>query len=544
MKDNAKNNNKVEVNNLECKHCKTINLLEIISKNNDYIIQSHCDSCNSKTKDIPMYSFFHSSSQLSSDSYKCSLHPDKVYKYYCKSCRMNYCELSLGKHIKHDTVKLDELMNEAKYNKYYDLLKQANIIVKKISNEIKTSLVNSLTEQSLLLKHYIKNIEESYANYSRVNNRLLGILQVLYEMYDKSKEHTCYQFIMNILSNTNYNFQIPLINQQNLSSEFLIGKASKLIQYFSISTIIDLSQTKKKKELSLIGSIYLDKISNFIYITSDNKIASFSQSTHLLSIYNPFTLELEKNISGIDPFTSIILPIDNERIASIYQFGKDIKLWKISEDGAQYNKIALYAGHQQSINKIIKLQFPLNTIASCSVDRTIKIWSADPPYDCLYTYEGHTNIIYSIVETITGLLVSGSIDRTIRFWRKDPYTKDPVKIIENVSCSQNRMIEVSQRQKLIVVGKNHFTVINVTSMQIESIVECGRTDLIQMLYGSSTFITSGMNSLTLWNGDSYKQISKIERAHDSFINDLIKMEDFDYYMTLSTDRTIKIWKYI
>ena len=53
-----------------------------------------------------------------------------------------------------------------------------------------------------------------------------------------------------------------------------------------------------------------------------------------------------------------------------------------------------------------------------------------------------------------------------------------------------------------------------------------------------------MNSLSLWDGDSYKQISKIERAHDSFINDLIKMEDFDYYMTLSTDRTIKIWKYI
>ena len=97
------------------------------------------------------------------------------------------------------------------------------------------------------------------------------------------------------------------------------------------------------------------------------------------------------------------------------------------------------------------------------------------------------------------------------------------------------MIEVAQRQKLIVVGKNHFTVINVNSMQVESLVECSRTDLIQMLYDSNTFITSGMNSLSLWDGDSYKQISK---------NDLIKMEDFDYYMTLSTDRTIKIWKYI
>ena len=175
-------------------------------------------------------------------------------------------------------------MNEEKYKKYYELLRQANIIVKKISNEIKTSLVNSLTEQALLLNNYIKNIEESYSNYRRVNNRLLGILQVLYEMYNKSKEHTCYQFIMNMLSNSNYTFQIPLINQQNSSSEFLIGKASHLIKYFTSSTIIDISQTKKKKELSLIGSIYLDKISNFIYITSDNKIASLSQSTHLLSI--------------------------------------------------------------------------------------------------------------------------------------------------------------------------------------------------------------------------------------------------------------------
>ena len=191
-------NNTVEVDPLRCGHCKTINLLEIISKNNDYIIQSHCGSCNSKTKEIPMYSFIHSSSQLSSDSYKCSLHPDKGYKYYCKSCRMNYCELSLSKHSKHDIVKLDDLMNEEKYKKYYELLRQANIIVKKISNEIKTSLVNSLTEQALLLNNYIKNIEESYSNYRRVNNRLLGILQVLYEMYNKSKEHTCYQFIMNM----------------------------------------------------------------------------------------------------------------------------------------------------------------------------------------------------------------------------------------------------------------------------------------------------------------------------------------------------------
>jgi WD40 repeat protein len=57
-----------------------------------------------------------------------------------------------------------------------------------------------------------------------------------------------------------------------------------------------------------------------------------------------------------------------------------------------------------------------NTLASASLDRTIKLWNSKTG-ECLRTLEGHTYWVLSIDFSPDGLtLISSSKDETIRLW--------------------------------------------------------------------------------------------------------------------------------
>ncbi|MCT7952182.1 NB-ARC domain-containing protein [Ancylothrix sp. C2] len=63
-----------------------------------------------------------------------------------------------------------------------------------------------------------------------------------------------------------------------------------------------------------------------------------------------------------------------------------------------------------------ELGFEGGMIASCSSDRTVKIWEQSTGL-CIKTLEGHTDIVQTIAFCPTGrLIASGSADRTIRLW--------------------------------------------------------------------------------------------------------------------------------
>ena len=88
--------------------------------------------------------------------------------------------------------------------------------------------------------------------------------------------------------------------------------------------------------------------------------------------------------------------------------------------------------HSDYIWKVIPLRN--NRIASCSWDRTIKIWNSNYPYNLISTIKGHTSYVDSIIKLKDkDILISGSLDKTLRKWNLLTY--QCISIIKNVDCA-------------------------------------------------------------------------------------------------------------
>ncbi|KAJ3231247.1 hypothetical protein HDU81_003902 [Chytriomyces hyalinus] len=69
-------------------------------------------------------------------------------------------------------------------------------------------------------------------------------------------------------------------------------------------------------------------------------------------------------------------------------------------------------GHTQCVTGV---QFDEHKIVSCSLDRTIRIWSISRNFECLRTLEGHRDGVVCL-HYVDELLASGSADASIRVW--------------------------------------------------------------------------------------------------------------------------------
>ena len=82
--------------------------------------------------------------------------------------------------------------------------------------------------------------------------------------------------------------------------------------------------------------------------------------------------------------------------------------------------------HDDSIYKVITL--PYNRIASCSQDKTIKIWKSNPPYSDtpIIVLTGHSDWVNSLLYIKDNVMISGSDDKTLRFWNMTTYQCETV----------------------------------------------------------------------------------------------------------------------
>ena len=111
-----------------------------------------------------------------------------------------------------------------------------------------------------------------------------------------------------------------------------------------------------------------------------------------------------------------------------------------------------------------------NRMASCSYDKTIKIWKSIPPYNQLKTL-ACKNWVESIIETNTKqYLISGSNskDSSIIKWNLKTYQRDAV--FNGVECfSSNSLVEINDN-RILVGGKIKISVINILTDKVEKFV--------------------------------------------------------------------------
>ncbi|MEG4231683.1 AAA family ATPase [Microcoleus sp. Pol11C3] len=102
---------------------------------------------------------------------------------------------------------------------------------------------------------------------------------------------------------------------------------------------------------------------------------------------------------------------DGETIASS-SVDKTVKLWR--RDGSL---LATFKGHTNSVSSVA-FSPDNKIIASASLDKTVKIWQTDG--NLLATFNGHTNSVTSVAFSPDGqTIASGSTDKTIKLWKTD-----------------------------------------------------------------------------------------------------------------------------
>ena len=219
-----------------------------------------------------------------------------------------------------------------------------------------------------------------------------------------------------------------------------------------------------------------------------------------------------------------------------------MKIWKIKTN--DYECIDTIQGHTRGIAKAIPITG--ERIASCSSDKTIKIWNNYSPYDCLATLKGHTKEVYSILQLKDGRLISGSSDRKLLFWDLSDYKLDEEHKVSSVYCGcWNNLYEVSNK-RVIVGGTEVICVVNCANYTVEEKIK-------SELFAGATFwslcpMNDGGILGGLSNGDivkisnDYQSIERIAGAHPKGINDIVLISDF-LFCSCGDDGDIKVWKY-
>ena len=120
------------------------------------------------------------------------------------------------------------------------------------------------------------------------------------------------------------------------------------------------------------------------------------------------------------------------------------------------------------IKKIYKVvSLPNNRIASCSGDKTIKIWMSKPPYSNIATKVLKKGIISLLYIKERDILLSGAAN-TLLLWNMSTYQCETV--IERVCCFENNSLYQIDKDRVITGAYNQINIVNIDKCVIEKII--------------------------------------------------------------------------
>ena len=199
--------------------------------------------------------------------------------------------------------------------------------------------------------------------------------------------------------------------------------------------------------------------------------------------------------------------------------------------------------HDDKISKVIPL--PNNRIASCSWDKTIKIWKSNPPY-CdtpIKVLTGHRNIVKSLLYLKEkDKMISGSADGTLRLWNMSTY--QCVTVIKGANCySTNSLFQIKNNR--VIVGRyNSFSIVNIEKCLIEKTIKdesLGGVRCFLKLRDNKTILCGCKGRFCFY--DMKKNEYKITKDnHNDSISDLLLIND-NTFLSCLWNNTIKVWKY-
>ena len=168
-----------------------------------------------------------------------------------------------------------------------------------------------------------------------------------------------------------------------------------------------------------------------------------------------------------------------------------------------FELINSFQAHSNQIRRIKQSPFNSNYVATCSWDKTVKIWDMtiscwNANWSLIQTYTNHTDFVLGLEWIYQDTIASGSNDETIQIW--------------SISTGATKLsINASADVRSLKLLNNGFHLACGLSNGNISIYDINNGNLISTLSG-----------------------------HRSWVNDLIQMSD-DLLASSSSDDTVRIW---
>lgn len=191
-------------------------------------------------------------------------------------------------------------------------------------------------------------------------------------------------------------------------------------------------------------------------ILRNGRILSYSGAGDII-VFNLENLRIEVK-KKVHPISSICVLEDGRLVSSSEE---TIKIWKL--DKGNFEELARLTEHSGPINKVITLTS--HRFASCSNDKTIKIWEADT-YKMLQSLSVSGTPTSIIEEENQNRIISASSDQNgiLSFFNNKPYKLE--KKFEKIVCAHSNGLEVLKGDRIAIGNTVGFTLINTKTLEI------------------------------------------------------------------------------
>lgn len=440
---------------------------------------------------------------------KCTEHRGENVSFYCKYCKRHICKRCLEDHQSHQTRICDlnaEFQPERLNEKLTNYLKLA-------LNQIKENRKQFCAFREKLVK-LIRNLQEDFLENERINKNIYSLLNAMKTTYDEEKSFFVYYGINEI---SKFNIQLDFYKQKIAEKENINSNNNEFDAFTKFYTrefilsreipnylydLKDFSQTNSEKlgetynlvqldnntlascgegiedgQPNLYGKIYiLDKETLKLVKRSDTTDKSFNHDNKKQGNVNYICTRPRVLTESVRESAVVQTKEDYLDILSCgsEDGNKKIRVWSYKKEKFE-KSIEIKDAHQESINKLITLtvgklkvdeKIIPDRFASCSDDRTIKIWNLYKPNQTKYPLmkiEGHNEAVKCIVQ-IAGqnLIVSSSVDNLgnedlnsihgeVKIWDISGAKIDNLETIILTECRQSWPIKCGYMNSIVEV---------------------------------------------------------------------------------------------
>lgn len=257
----------------------------------------------------------------------------------------------------------------------------------------------------------------------------------------------------------------------------------------------------------------------------DGRIASGSRDK-TIKIFNLISQTCDISIDSDSGNIFALVALEDGRLISGSSEGK-INLFKVFEK--TYTHLITLTEHKGFVEKLIPLS--KNRFASCSMDKTIKIWSSDNLYTCLSTLRAHEGSVNAIKELKSGALISCGNDNLINSWDLEEYKKK--KTIMKIDLSSVSSVDEIGEERIAVGGLGKVYVVDCKTCQVITKIIAKKISFFSLIFlqdqtllcgtyeGQLIRFSKAQLELEVFKeekGDSIDSIIQLDKDHVAFSN--------------------------